>query len=56
MKALFWNFVLEFLVLVLALCGDKKKKKKKWTSFKSLILKSVRTWRLKRLQGIGKLL
>ena len=27
MKALFWNFVLEFLVLVLALCGDKKKKK-----------------------------
>ena len=54
MKALFWNFVLEFLVLVLALCGDKKKKK--WTSFKSLILKSVRTWRLKRLQGIGKLL
>ena len=55
MKALFWNFVLEFLVLVLALCGDKKKKKK-WTSFKSLILKSVRTWWLKRLQGIGKLL
>ena len=53
MKALFWNFVLEFLVLVLALCGEKKKK---WTSFKSLILKSVRTWWLKRLQEIGKLL
>ena len=50
------SFIFELSILVLALYSYFEDKKKTWTSFKSLVSKSARTWQLKRPGGIDRLL
>ena len=55
-RALFWNFILEFSILLLALCSYCGDRNKMWAFFKSLVSKSAKACRLKRTQKIDRLL
>ena len=55
-RALFWNFILEFSILLLALCSYCGDRNKMWAFFKSLVSKSAKTCRLKRTQKIDRIL